>query len=58
LLFSGGITESRGHAGANAGENAIVSLVNTHAAERTKTFVFGCSLVDRKNKGGTLPCLQ
>jgi len=44
LLFSGGITESRGHSGDNAGERAIVSLVNNHAAERTRTFVFGCSL--------------
>ena len=58
LLFSGGITESRGHAGGNAGENAILSLVNTHASERTKTSVFGCSLVDRTNKEGKLPCLH
>ena len=58
LLFSGGITESRGHAGGNAGENAIVSLVNTHGSERTKTFVFGCSLVDREKKGGKFQCLQ
>lgn len=46
LLFSGGITESRGHAGGNAGESAIVSLVNTHTADRATTFVFGCSLVE------------
>jgi len=44
LLFSGGITESRGHAGDNAGESAVVSLLNHHAPERTRTFVFGCSL--------------
>jgi hypothetical protein len=48
LLFSGGITESRGHAGGNAGESAIVSLVNNRATERNSTFVFGCALVDRK----------
>lgn len=47
LLFSGGITESRGHAGGNAGESAIVSLINNKSADRSKTFVFGCSLVDR-----------
>jgi hypothetical protein len=58
LLFSGGITESRGHAGGNAGENAIVSLVNTHGPERAKTFVFGCSLVERKSKGGKFQCLR
>lgn len=50
LLFSGGITESRGHAGGNAGESAIVSLVNTHTSDRTKTQVFGCSLVGRGAK--------
>jgi len=48
LLFSGGITESRGHAGDNAGESAIVSLVNNHAAARTDTFVFGCALAVRE----------
>jgi hypothetical protein len=46
LLFSGGITGSRGHAGDNAGENAIVSWVNSGAAARTETSVFGCALFD------------
>jgi len=27
LLFSGGITDSRGHTGDNAGESAIVALI-------------------------------
>ena len=58
LLFSGGITESRGHAGGNAGESAIVSLVNNHAADRAKTFVFGCSLFARKPKEGKSLCLK
>ena len=44
LLFSGGITGSRGHSGDNAGRSAIESLVNTGAAERAETFVFGCPL--------------
>ena len=44
LLFSGGITLSRGHAGDNAGAAAIVSLVHSHKAEHSTTFVFGCSL--------------
>lgn len=44
LLFSGGITASRGHSGDNAGRSAIVSLLNTGNAERTETLVFGCSL--------------
>lgn len=46
LLFSGGITGSRGHAGDNAGESAVVSLVNAGVAERSETFVFGCPLFD------------
>ena len=44
LLFSGGITQSRGHAGDNAGASAIVSLVHNQNADHATTFVFGCSL--------------
>jgi hypothetical protein len=43
LLFNGGITASRGHSGDNAGEDAIVSLINGRANSRAQTFVFGCS---------------
>jgi hypothetical protein len=46
LLFSGGITLARGHAGDNAGRSAIVSLVNAKVAEQTETPVFGCPLFD------------
>ena len=45
LLFCGGITEARGHAGDNAGAGAIASLVTTGTAQQTKTAVFGCSLL-------------
>jgi hypothetical protein len=48
LLFQGGITASRGHEGENAGENAIVAIVNGRAAPQNKTLVFGCALPDRK----------
>jgi hypothetical protein len=44
LLFSGGITGSRGHSGDNAGRSAIVARLNTGEAERAETFVFGCPL--------------
>lgn len=44
LLFSGGITASRGHAGDNAGASAIVSIVHGKTADRAETFVFGCAL--------------
>lgn len=46
LLFSGGITGSRGHSGDNAGRSAITSILNTGTAERDETFVFGCQLFD------------
>jgi hypothetical protein len=49
LLFSGGITASRGHEGDNAGLSSIVSLINEGAAERTETFVFGCPLFDENS---------
>jgi hypothetical protein len=44
LLFNGGITGSRGHAGDNAGRAAIVALLNNSPAANTVTQVFGCSL--------------
>jgi hypothetical protein len=50
LLFSGGITGSRGHSGDNAGRSAIVSLLNTGEAERADTAVFGCPLFDPHSK--------
>jgi hypothetical protein len=46
LLFSGGITMARGHAGDNAGRSAIISLINAGIAEQTVTPVFGCPLFD------------
>jgi hypothetical protein len=47
LLFSGGITESRGHRGANAGRSTIASLVAGSAddARSTLTPVYGCPLL-------------
>jgi hypothetical protein len=44
LLFSGGITSARGHAGDNAGRSAIVSLLTSDEAEERGTPVFGCPL--------------
>lgn len=44
LLFSGGITSARGHAGDNAGRAAIVSLLTSNEAAQQKTPVFGCPL--------------
>ncbi|HEY3915543.1 MAG TPA: hypothetical protein VGN61_13730 [Verrucomicrobiae bacterium] len=44
LLFKGGITGSRGHAGDNSGENSIVALVSGQCPPVTETPVYGCSL--------------
>jgi len=44
LLFSGGITGSRGHVGDNFGESAIESLINTGSADNDHGLVFGCPL--------------
>lgn len=46
LLFQGGITGGRGHAGDNAGEQAVVSLLAGQAASLKQTRVFGCSLLE------------
>jgi len=49
LLFAGGITESRGHMGDNAGRSTIAALVTgTHSTDHiSATSVFGCSLFDQ-----------
>jgi len=43
LLFSGGITGSRGHEGENAGELALVNAIN-NGTTRARASVFGCPL--------------
>ena len=58
LLFSGGITGSRGHAGDNAGESAIISLANNQEPPRTRTLVFGCALANRAETGPNSVCLR
>jgi hypothetical protein len=44
LLFSGGITSSRGHSGENDGRNALVALLTEGSAAQPETPVFGCPL--------------
>jgi hypothetical protein len=58
LLFSGGITGSRGHGGDNAGESAIISLVSNQTPARTRTHVFGCALANRAESGPNAVCLR
>lgn len=45
LLFSGGITGSRGHTGENPGRLTLVALITTGHARISHTPVFGCSLL-------------
>jgi hypothetical protein len=53
-LFRGGITGSRGHAGANAGRTAVLALLNREASTvKTATSVFGCSLFSGGAAGGS-----
>ena len=47
LLFRGGITAGRGHAGDNAGEDAILAALNHAASPLSEAPVFGCALLDR-----------
>lgn len=46
LLFHGGITDGRGHAGDNEGRSAIVSLLEGKPGHTSTTHVFGCRLFD------------
>jgi hypothetical protein len=55
LLFSGGITDSRGHAGGNKGESAIAALIDHRVPAQSQTLVFGCKIHDdARLMGGTL----
>lgn len=58
LLFSGGLTASRGHAGENAGENAILAILNNQTPARTRTLVFGCSLTNSARAESKALCLK
>jgi hypothetical protein len=44
LRFAGGITAGRGHAGDNAGSDAVVAFVSDGAASRSQSPVYGCAL--------------
>ena len=61
LMFQGGITIARGHAGDNPGRSALYNLLTDHqvneplaseALAQIKTPVFGCSLFARQCQSG------
>jgi hypothetical protein len=49
LIFSGGTTGSRGHAGDNIGRASILALLNREQGLRANTSVFGCPLFTRSS---------
>jgi len=49
MVFSGGITKSRGHKGDNAGTAALVALLGSGDPNRDRTSVFGCPLFGSAN---------
>lgn len=52
LVFGGGITIARGHAGDNPGRSAIASFLTAGAVEHGTTPVFGCPLLDEGGAAG------
>jgi hypothetical protein len=49
LLFKGGITAARGHAGDNAGASLIASLVAGERTTANHTSVYGCLLMNEQD---------
>jgi hypothetical protein len=58
LLFSGGITSSRGHAGGNTGESAILAALNGRRVDHTRTPIFGCALTKQPQQAEGIKCLN
>lgn len=56
LVFAGGITASRGHAGSNAGESAVLAAINQETVSYSRTPVFGCSLQKHTSAEEPMPC--
>jgi len=51
LLFKGGITAGRGHAGDNAGADAIKSLLRGRSVDMNRAPAYGCSLANQCGTG-------
>jgi hypothetical protein len=58
LVFSGGITASRGHAGSNAGESAVLAALNQEFVPLSRTPVFGCALQKRDSDPEAILCAK
>lgn len=55
LIFHGGITSARGHAGDNVGENVIIALLRGAKTSLKETPVFGCGLLDKTERVASRP---
>ncbi len=51
LLFSGGITAGRGHAGDSAGRRAVLARLSKQEIGRETAPVYGCSLFNEEEEG-------
>lgn len=49
LQFSGGITASRGHVGANSAADAVVQLINRQSTNLSRAPTFGCPLFQKSD---------
>ena len=56
LLFQGGITISRGHAGDNPGRSALAALLEHKSSNQVMTADFGCSLLASGAGKGDVVC--
>jgi hypothetical protein len=54
LVFSGGLTGARAHAGPNAGRTAVLTLLASDTTARPATNVFGCPLFAAARAAGDL----
>lgn len=55
LAFQGGITGSRGHAGENEGERAVLACLEARPAQAFEVPVFGCPLLDPQSTDAQVP---
>jgi hypothetical protein len=46
LLFSGGLTGSRGHEGDNIGRRTAIDCLTSTQTKQNKTSVFGCEILN------------
>jgi hypothetical protein len=56
LLFSGGITGSRGHVGSNAGEGAVLAALRQEKMTSAQAPVYGCRIAKHGSVTGKEPC--